>query len=64
MAASAINFAELLKNIPPGAWVAVWNDQVLAYGADMQQVLAEARAKGIENPLIVKVPERLEALFL
>jgi len=64
MAAAAINFADILKDVPPGAWVAVWNYRVIAYGADMQQVLAEARRKGVEQPIILKVPERPETMFL
>ena len=63
MAAAAINFSDILKGVPPGAWVAVWNYRVLAYGADMQQVLAEARRKGVEHPVILKVPDRPETLF-
>ena len=63
MAAVAIDFSDLLKGIPPGAWVAVSHYQVVAYGADMQQVLAEARQKGVQEPLILKVPDRQEALF-
>jgi len=64
MAAAAINLSEILKDIPRGAWVALWHYRVVAYGADMQKVLAEARSKGIRDPLIVKVPDRAESLFL
>jgi hypothetical protein len=64
MAAAAINFSDILKGIPRGAWVALCNYRVVAYGADMQKVLAEARKKGVREPLIVKVPDRAESLFL
>lgn len=64
MAAAAINLTDILKDVPRGAWVALWHYRIVAYGADMQQVLAEARAKGIKEPLIVKVPDRAESLFL
>jgi hypothetical protein len=63
MAAVAINLSDLLKGIPPGAWVAIEHYQVVAYGPDMQQVLAEARGKGAKEPLILKVPDRQESLF-
>jgi hypothetical protein len=63
MAAVAINLSDILKGIPAGAWVAVEQYRVVAYGADMQQVLAEARRKGVQEPLIVKVPERQETMF-
>lgn len=63
MAAVAIDLRDLLKDIPAGAWVAVEQYRVIAYGADMQQVLAEARQKGAREPLILKVPDRQETLF-
>ena len=64
MAAAAINLSEILKDVPPGAWAAVYRYKVVAFGADVQRVLAEARSKGVPDPLIVKVPDRSEALFL
>lgn len=64
MAAVAIDFSDLLKGIPPGAWVAISHYRVVAYGADMQQVLAEARKKGVREPLMIKVPDRQETMFL
>jgi len=64
MAAIAINWNDILKGIPPGAWVAVEQYRVVAYGADMQKVLAEARSKGVRDPLMVKVPNKQETLFL
>jgi hypothetical protein len=64
MAALAINLSDILKDVPAGAWVALEKYRVVAYGSDMQKVLAEARAKGIREPLIVKVPDRQESLFL
>jgi uncharacterized protein DUF5678 len=64
MAAAAINLTDILKDVPAGAWVALEQYRVVSYGADMQQVLAEARRKGVRNPLIVKAPERQETMFL
>jgi Family of unknown function (DUF5678) len=64
MAAAAINWSDILKGIPAGAWVAVQQYRVIAYGADMQKVLAEARNKGVPEPIIIKVPNRQENLFL
>ena len=61
MAAQPINLADILKDVPRGAWAAVWNFRVVAFGADMQQVIAEARRKGIYDPLMIKVPERSSA---
>jgi hypothetical protein len=61
---AAIDLATILKGLPAGAWVAVGDNKVIAYGADMQTVLATARQAGEKNPLILKVPDRQEVLFL
>jgi len=66
MAILAINFPDLLKDIPRGAWVAVSSDQarVIAFGADMRDVLQEARSKGEPDPIILRVPESGSTLIL
>lgn len=66
MATALIHLTELLKSVPPGAWVAISEEEekVVAYGADIQQVIAAAHGKGLKQPLIVKVPDRQEILFL
>ncbi|MGD0292862.1 MAG: hypothetical protein ABSB30_03320 [Terracidiphilus sp.] len=57
---------DLLKGIPPGAWVAISERQhkTLAYGVDAQAVLNEAQQKGEKLPLMVRVPEQNQAMFL
>lgn len=66
MASAALNLSELLKGIPPGAWVAISErtNSVLAYAADVQTVVELARAKGEQNPLVVRVPDQASTLFL
>ena len=66
MATALIHLAELLKDVPAGAWVAISEEEekVVAFGADIQQVIAEARVKGVKQPLIAKAPDRQEILFL
>lgn len=66
MATALIHLTELLKNVPSGAWVAISEDEekVVAYGPEMQQVIATAHGKGVKQPLIVKAPDRQEILFL
>lgn len=64
MAAASINLSDILRDVPPGAWVAIWQYHVLAFGSDMQQVLAEARRKGVKDPIMTKAPDRPETLFL
>lgn len=56
----------LLKDIPPGAWVAISKDRdrVVAFGAEMREVLEEAARRGEREPLIYRVPEHQEALIL
>ena len=65
MAPAAINFDDLLKGIPKGAWVAVSEDQVrvVEFGFDMREVLEKARAKGERNPIMMRVPESTNALI-
>ena len=61
--ATAINLSEVLRDVPAGAWAAVWQYRVISFGADLQQVLAEARSKGIEDPIILKATDRPETQF-
>ena len=66
MATTVTDLAGLLKGIPSGAWVAISEAKqtVVAYGADAQAVYSEAREKGEQRPLIVRVPDQATALFL
>ena len=52
--------------IPRGAWVAVSSDgeRVIAYGAELRDVIDEARKKGEADPIIARVPETTSALLL
>ena len=65
MATVAIDFTALLKDVPRGAWVAISSnrDQLLAYGAELRDVLEKARSQGEENPVIYKVPEQPSSMF-
>jgi hypothetical protein len=58
MATLVADFAEILKDIPAGAWVAISErqHQALAYGADARSVLNAARGKGERLPLMLRVP--------
>jgi hypothetical protein len=66
MAALAFDFGALLKDIPRGAWVAISSDQthVVAFGAEMREVLEEAREKGEQDPIILRVPEAQSTLMM
>jgi len=50
-------FADFLKGMPAGSWVAISqkNNLTLAFGADPRDVLREARGKGERLPLMVRV---------
>jgi Family of unknown function (DUF5678) len=66
MATTVADLPELLKGLPAGAWVAISEKQnkALAYGVDPQAVFDEARQKGEEQPLMVRVPDQNVAMFL
>ena len=63
---AAIDFSELLKDIPRGAWVALASDKshVVAYGSDMHKVLSDAHDAGEGDPILMRVPECASALVL
>jgi hypothetical protein len=66
MAATVADIFDLLKGFPPGAWVAISEQQhkALAYGVDAQAVRDEALKKGEKLPLMVRVPDQNLAMFL
>ena len=65
MAATVADIFDLLKGIPPGAWVAISERQhkTISYGVDAQAVLNEALQKGEKLPLMVRVPDQNLAMF-
>lgn len=65
MPATVADILDLLKDIPPGAWVAISERQhkTLAYGVDAQAVFNEALQKGEKLPLMVRVPDQNLAMF-
>ncbi len=65
MATPVLDLSDLLKGIPSGAWVAVSEEtnEVVAFGADAQDVLRRANEQGIKTPFIVRVPDQASAMF-
>jgi Family of unknown function (DUF5678) len=59
------DITKLLESIPKGAWVALSNDQeaVVAYDAELTEAVKKAKAKGENNPVIVRVPEQDSTLI-
>lgn len=66
MVTASLDFSELLKGLPEGAWVAISerDNKVMAYSADLQTTLNQAKERGENDPSIVRVPERANMLFL
>ena len=66
MASTVTDLPELLKGIPPGAWVAISETQnrALAFGLDAQTVHDKAQQMGEDQPLMVRVPDQTLAMFL
>ena len=66
MATTVTDLPELLKGIPPGTWVAISERQnrALAFGVDAQTVHDEAQQMGEDQPLMVRVPDQMLAMFL
>jgi hypothetical protein len=53
------DISKLLADVPKGAWVALSKDQerVIAYAAELEEVLRKAKEAGEEDPIITRVPE-------
>ncbi len=60
------NLSELLKQVPSGAWVAISRDgsRVIAFAAEMRDVVEKARVAGETNPIITRVPQSNIAMIL
>lgn len=53
------DISKLLADVPKGAWVALSKDQerVIAYAAELEEVLRKAKEAGESDPIITRVPE-------
>lgn len=52
--------SKLLVDIPKGAWVALSRDEehVIAYAAELQEVLQKAKEAGETDPIVMRIPEQ------
>jgi hypothetical protein len=66
MAPAVPDFESLLVGVPRGAWVAISRDEtrLLAFSAEMLEVLRVAHANGEADPIIFRVPENTSALAM
>jgi len=53
------DISKLLAEVPRGAWVAISKDQerIIAYAAELQEVLQKAKEAGENDPIVTRVPE-------
>jgi hypothetical protein len=53
------DFGKLFDGVPPGAWVAIAQDEsrVVAYAAEMKEALRKAQELGEQSPIIARVPQ-------
>ncbi len=65
-AASMQDFSKLLAGVPSGAWVAISPDgtRVIAYAAEMRDVIERSREAGETDPIITRAPQSNMALIL
>jgi hypothetical protein len=58
--------SKLLIGVPKGAWVALSQDEerVIAYAAELQEVLQKAKEEGESDPVIIRVPEANSSTLL
>jgi hypothetical protein len=58
MAPPVTDLGEILKDVPPGAWVAISQDEqrVVAYAAELRDALSKAKELGEECPIAFRVP--------
>ena len=60
------DLSQLLKNVPPGAWVALSRDKtrVLGYGSSMKAAALQAQLKdkNEEHPVLMRMPLQDEGL--
>ena len=58
--------SKLLAGVPKGAWVALSRDEerLIAYAAEISEVLQKAKEAGEVDPIITRIPEADAATLL
>jgi hypothetical protein len=56
---AAKDISKLLADVPKGAWVALSKDEerLIAYAAELQDVIQKAKDAGESDPIVTRVPE-------
>jgi len=54
-----VDLCELLANAPRNCWLALNEDQseIVGRGETIKEAIAEARRKGVEDPIIIWAPK-------
>ena len=62
----ALDIQKLTEGVPRGQWVAIAStrDRRVATGANVGEVIRNAKAEGENEPLVIRVPESDVALVL
>jgi hypothetical protein len=60
------DISKLIVDVPKGAWVALSKneDKVIAFAAELQEVIQKAKEAGENDPMIMRVPESDGSTFL
>lgn len=55
---SLVDLTTVLKDAPVGEWLALLRDnsEVVGTGGTPKEAIEAARARGVENPIVLKVP--------
>jgi hypothetical protein len=63
---AAKDVTKLLAGVPKGAWVALSRDEerLIAYDADLNEVLRMAKAAGEADPVVLRVRESNVSLII
>jgi Family of unknown function (DUF5678) len=56
---AAKDISRLIADVPKGAWVALSADEerVVAYAAELQEAIQKAKEAGVNDPVVLRVPE-------
>jgi hypothetical protein len=60
------DISKLLADVPKGAWVALSKDEerLIAYAAELQDVIRKAKDAGENDPIVTRVPETDRATLI
>lgn len=56
----AVDLSEILANAPRNCWLALNEEQseIVGRGETLKEAVAEARKRGVEDPIVIWAPKR------